>query len=1195
MIRKLFVFLILLIVFAMGTQQVQASEIRSEILELSFSESHVLDVQMPFAIRALSLEKIEGVVMRVWSEGSWSSWSSFAYEEPGLDWSQLMYLDSTSFLQLKSETLEDVRLFVMAFEPQEQLLASHERFLVQNNSSSFHVISRNEWGADEALGTYNPKDIQDSSGPDPVDICEPISKAYPGQYQTQGRVDYSDRNGRNLIWPREYSKQVKKIVIHHTAQNMKDLNDDGRIDQFDYRLSVQAIYRFHTVSRGWGDLGYHYLVDPYGNVYEGRAGGQNVIGGHVLCQNSNTIGVSLMGNFENIRVPRQQYDGLVQITQQLVEKYKINPQGKSSFRGEILPHIVTHGEIGEVTSSLIGRGATACPGRHMKSMMSRLRTAVAGEINVESADTYGYSVSGVPSVVNIPPLTEVMESVTIRNTGTVSWNSLEIFDQNGKNYANLAGISVFPQATIDVPIVFIGGFEAGRKKLQMQVLLNGREEMKETFVMTSVVPRPRYRYEVKEGSDLTERVLVGQESSISLQIKNTSNFSWLNSGEYQVVLKPVTRRRNRVFVNTNAPSVSFANVVDPGETAVVSVDLPAQQRKGSVEFEYLPVMGSEKGFQGTAIKMALSVENPLFAVELETVERRIRLQKGTEKLVEFSLNNTSNFDWEPGMVWFQLDGGDRIDVNRAVKKNDGIVLSVPVRAGYGDRNVFVQGTIGLDGLPSFLEVRRFRKETLDFEEKLTASGRPQLVFEKIGQSTDSISREKGVYEEWVEYKNVGNVPWYAEGNDAVSLQVKDTADLIHRSWRNRKIAGVLQQDIVMPGQIGTFVLQLEVKRSPRREISDTFEPVVKGQRVKVKKGFGVFSVPGRDGGESTKLKTQNLKQGVEKNVSSVANEREKVAQIIEAPVQQQGLDFVEESGDIPAMRVWLSDFDQDVVEITSSGKFLAMINGSFRTYEGGEVFRIVKKDVAGGKVYRIQAQDRPALEVVNWDRSKTFGSRTYNDNTYRNILEIREVDDKVVLINELSLEDYMKGVAEVPESTDQPEEKRKTIAVLARSYALHYLISDYKKFPGKPYNAAESPAIFQKYLGFGFEERSPKWQQVLKDTVGEVVMVESSPIKRQNLKKENLVLRAAYFSCTDGERTKSWDEVWNGNEYFQSFGDVFQSVGDPLGDDPGRSGLQSCGHQVGLSGYGATQMARNGKNYRDIIGYYYRGVFVDKY
>lgn len=1186
MLRRIICGVVVIMGTLLSISGVSASEVQSDLLELDFAEDHVQTLEFSSGIQALSIEHLEGVSYRVWN-GAWTEWSELAYEEPGLDWSSLTYLDRTQVLQIKSESRDDLKVFVLQFEPRSELMASRERLIAQS-SGSFRVISREEWGADEVLGTYNPNDIDDDdAGKDPVDICAPLTRAYPGQYQTQRRVDYADRNGRNLIWPREYSRSVKKIVIHHTAQEMKDLNEDGMINMVDYRLSVQAIYRFHTVSRGWGDLGYHYLVDPFGNVYEGRSGGKNVIGGHVLCQNSNTIGVSLMGNFDDIRVPRQQYDGLVKITKQLVDEYKINPKGKSAFRGEILPHIVTHAEIGDVTASLVGRGATACPGRHMKNMMTRLRTAVSGEILVDTGTSYGFAASNIPRVMNAEPLMEVTEQVTLTNTGSASWNTVEVLGNDGEVYADLSGVLVSPGQSVQVPIRYQAGFEGGRQRVSMQVRANNTEFMEGAFIMNFVVPRPRYRYEVMSESEI-QRVLVGQSVSATLQVKNTSNFPWLTTGEYQVVLKPITRRRERVIVDSVLPTIPFPETVLPGETAVVSVELPAQRRRGEMAFEYLPVMGPEKGFQGDPLILTLEVDNPVFAAEIDTVERRVRLQRGRKQMVAFSVTNTSNFDWEPGMVWIDFIDSEREDILNEVKKNESVNVVVPVRPQYSERNVKVEGRIGLESLPSYLSAQRFRQKTLRFSETLSASGRPQLIFEKVGQSTETLPRARGEYEEYVEYLNAGNVPWYQHGEDAVTLQLKDKGDFIHRSWRGRKIAGLLIQEMVMPGEIGTFVLTLDVRRLPRNSVSDIFEPVIEGQRVKVKKGYGEFVVPGRNEiSQRSTATVRNEKRGevVEKAQHSTFNiqndENKDVVQYDDLGVEQ-----------VPPMRVWLSEFDQDVVEISSTGKFVVTRNDTYDEYQSGEIFRIQQKELDGGGVVRVQTLDRPALEVVNWDRSKTFGSTTYYDNFFRNIIEVRVVDGKLTLINELSLEDYMKGIAEVPESNDQPDEKRKVIAVLARSYALHYLISDYKKFPGKPYNAADSPAIFQKYLGYGFELRSPKWQQAVSDTDKEVIVASGS---FENLPFEQRVLRAAYFSCTDGPRTSSWDEVWSDNDYFQRFGAVFQSVWDPLGDDPDRSGFQACGHQVGLSGYGATQKARQGEDYQRIIGSYYRSVDFELY
>ncbi|HEX2173234.1 MAG TPA: N-acetylmuramoyl-L-alanine amidase, partial [Dehalococcoidia bacterium] len=44
-------------------------------------------------------------------------------------------------------------------------------------------------------------------------------------------------------------------------------------------------------------MGYNYLIDRYGNVYEGRYGGDNVVAGHALCYNRGSVGIALLGDF----------------------------------------------------------------------------------------------------------------------------------------------------------------------------------------------------------------------------------------------------------------------------------------------------------------------------------------------------------------------------------------------------------------------------------------------------------------------------------------------------------------------------------------------------------------------------------------------------------------------------------------------------------------------------------------------------------------------------------------------------------------------------------------------------------------------------------------------------------------------------------------------------------------------------------
>ncbi|GAA3060420.1 hypothetical protein GCM10020000_49330 [Streptomyces olivoverticillatus] len=85
---------------------------------------------------------------------------------------------------------------------------------------------------------------------------------------------------------------MKAAFVHHTASgNGYSCAQSASV--------IRGIYRYHVVSSGWRDIGYNFLIDKCGTVYEGRAGGvaKPVRGAHTLGFNTNSMGIAVLGSF----------------------------------------------------------------------------------------------------------------------------------------------------------------------------------------------------------------------------------------------------------------------------------------------------------------------------------------------------------------------------------------------------------------------------------------------------------------------------------------------------------------------------------------------------------------------------------------------------------------------------------------------------------------------------------------------------------------------------------------------------------------------------------------------------------------------------------------------------------------------------------------------------------------------------------
>lgn len=138
---------------------------------------------------------------------------------------------------------------------------------------------------------------------------------------------------------------VKRITVHHDG-----MSPFGRTGWGDAVQRMEMIRRSHVGDQGWADIGYHYIVDPAGRVWEGRP--MTLQGAHVKDQNEGNIGVMVLGNFEEERPTGAATASVEKLVVALMGRHKVRPN-----------NVHTHREL----------ASTACPGRYLQTFMASSR------------------------------------------------------------------------------------------------------------------------------------------------------------------------------------------------------------------------------------------------------------------------------------------------------------------------------------------------------------------------------------------------------------------------------------------------------------------------------------------------------------------------------------------------------------------------------------------------------------------------------------------------------------------------------------------------------------------------------------------------------------------------------------------------------------------------------------------------------
>ncbi len=184
-------------------------------------------------------------------------------------------------------------------------------------------------------------------------------------------------------WPPTFAP-IQKLLVHHTATANNDPNPAA---------TVRAIYRYHAITQGWGDIGYNFLIDESGRIYKGRnshapgsstdtlAGedeaGRGVTAAHAHSYNAGAVGIALLGTLTSQDATPAAKRALEELLAWKADRHNIDPRGSSAYtnstgKQSVFPNIAGHRDVAPTTE---------CPGGTFYTQLPAIRNDVAVRVS----------------------------------------------------------------------------------------------------------------------------------------------------------------------------------------------------------------------------------------------------------------------------------------------------------------------------------------------------------------------------------------------------------------------------------------------------------------------------------------------------------------------------------------------------------------------------------------------------------------------------------------------------------------------------------------------------------------------------------------------------------------------------------------------------------------------------------------------
>jgi hypothetical protein len=260
--------------------------------------------------------------------------------------------------------------------------------MVATGARVVRVTADERIGAVTVVGMDAGADVPADTGGGHVSALSPIPTIIP---RSSWGADESIRYDilGDEWWTKAYYP-LQKLTVHHTAGANNDPNPAA---------TVRAIYHYHAVTQDWGDIGYNYLIDAAGRIYEGRHSrdywngatpttdegtGLIVESGHAYRHNPGNMGIALLGTYTSVAPKPAAVSALVRLLAWAVASNGIDPRGANTYVNPVTGRT-------RYTANITGHRdyeSTGCPGGVLYGMMPSIRNQVAALRNLWPGEIY---------------------------------------------------------------------------------------------------------------------------------------------------------------------------------------------------------------------------------------------------------------------------------------------------------------------------------------------------------------------------------------------------------------------------------------------------------------------------------------------------------------------------------------------------------------------------------------------------------------------------------------------------------------------------------------------------------------------------------------------------------------------------------------------------------------------------------------